>query len=52
MEKIITWVNMVVVNIKWVSQARPIGLFEVWWQTPHHALLIEFLNTWKEQGRE
>jgi len=43
---------MVVVKRKWVSQARLAELFEVWWQTPHHALLIEFLNTWKEQGRE
>jgi hypothetical protein len=43
---------MVLAKRKWVSQARLVGLFEVWWQTPQHALLLEILNTWKEQGRE
>ncbi len=24
-----------------------VGLFEVEWKTPHHNILVEFLNNWK-----
>jgi hypothetical protein len=24
-----------------------VGLFEIEWKTPHHNILVEFLNNWK-----
>jgi hypothetical protein len=31
----------------WVNRAGLVGLFEVEWKTPHHNILVEFLNNWK-----
>jgi len=31
----------------WVNIVGLVGLFEVEWKTPHHKILIEFLNNWK-----
>ncbi len=31
----------------WVNIVGLVGLFQVEWKTPHHNILIEFLNNWK-----
>jgi hypothetical protein len=35
------------VERKWVNTAGLVGLFEIEWKTPHHNILVEFLNNWK-----
>jgi hypothetical protein len=37
---------------KLASKVGLVGLFQVNWKTPHHALLVEFLNNWKEHKRK
>jgi len=37
---------------KLVSKVGLVRLFEINWKTPRHALLVEFLNNWKEHKRE
>jgi hypothetical protein len=32
---------------KWVNRTSLVGLFEIEWKTPHHNILIEFLNNYK-----
>jgi hypothetical protein len=34
------------------SKEGLVRLFEINWKTPHHDLLVEFLNNWKEHKRE
>ncbi len=31
----------------WANRARLVGLFKIEWKTPHHNILVEFLNNWK-----
>jgi len=44
---ILLWTSFGEEERAWANKARIISLFEVEWKTPHHNILVEFLNNWK-----
>jgi hypothetical protein len=32
---------------KWANKTGLVGMFKIEWKTPHHNILVEFLNNWK-----
>jgi hypothetical protein len=41
------WTSSGKEEIKWVNRTDLVGKFEIEWITPHHNILVEFLNNWK-----
>ncbi len=48
LERIITWVKMGEVEKRWATNIGLVGLLEIDWRTPHHDVLVEFLNSWQK----
>jgi hypothetical protein len=47
LKNILFWTSFGEEERSWANKARLVGLFEVEWKTPHHNILVEFLNNWK-----
>jgi len=47
LKNIFLWSNFGTKEKTWANRARLVGLFEIEWKTPHHNILVEFLNNWK-----
>jgi hypothetical protein len=41
------WTNFGEEEKKWLNKANLVSLPKVEWKTPHHNILVEFLNNWK-----
>jgi hypothetical protein len=47
LKNILLWTSFKGEERTWVNRAGLVGLFEVEWKTPHHNILVEFLNNSK-----
>jgi hypothetical protein len=41
------WTSSGKEKIKWVNKTSLVGMFEIEWITPHHNILVQFLNNQK-----
>jgi hypothetical protein len=46
LKNILLWTSFGKEEKTWANKAGLVGLFEVEWKTPHHNILVEFLNNW------
>jgi hypothetical protein len=47
LKNILLWISSGEEERAWVNINRLVGMFEIEWKTPHHNILVEFLNNWK-----
>jgi len=47
LKNILLWTSFKREERTWVNRVGLVGLFEVEWKTPHHNVLVEFLNNYK-----
>jgi hypothetical protein len=47
LKNILLWTNFGEEQRIWANRTSLVGLFEVEWKTPHHSIMVEFLNNWK-----
>jgi hypothetical protein len=47
LKNILLWTSYGEEEKAWANRIRLVGMFEIEWKTPHHNILVEFLNNWK-----
>jgi hypothetical protein len=47
LKNILLWTSFKREERTWANRVGLVGLFEVEWKTPHHNVLVEFLNNYK-----
>jgi len=47
LKNILFWTSSKEEERVWAKKVRLVGMFEIEWKTPHHNILVEFMNNWK-----
>jgi hypothetical protein len=47
LKNILFWTSSGKEKRTWVNKTRLVGMFEIEWKTPHHNILLKFMNNWK-----